>query len=153
MFRVADLLDQGAESVVVGTRAISDPRWLTLVAARHPRRLIVAADVRGRTVVTDGWTRSAARDVLAVIAELNELPLAGVLVTAVHREGRMEGSDLELTAAVCAATTLPVLAAGGIAGDDDLRALADSGVSQAIVGMALYTGAIDARAAAEEFAT
>jgi phosphoribosylformimino-5-aminoimidazole carboxamide ribotide isomerase len=153
MLEVSRLFDLGVANVVVGTRAIGDARWLSEAATCYPERLIVAADVRGRTVVTDGWSRSAERDVLDVIAELNDLPLAGVLVTAVHREGRMEGSDLELMAGVCFASTLPVLASGGIAGEEDLRALADIGVSQAVVGMALYTGAIDPRAAAEAFAT
>lgn len=145
---IGQLLRDGAERVIVGTRAIEDPEWLGQAAWRFPGRLIVAADVRGREVVTAGWTERSGQDVVAVIETLNALPLAGVLVTAVHKEGRMEGCDMELMETVCDASTLPVSAAGGIAGTDDLRALDECGVAQAIVGMALYTGAIDGRVAA-----
>lgn len=145
---IAQLLRDGAERVVIGTRAIEDPDWLRQAAVRFPTRLIVAADVRGREVVTAGWERRAGQDVIATIEALNELPLGGVLVTAVHKEGRMEGCDMNLMGEVCDASTLPVLAAGGIAGSADLRALDECGVAQAIVGMALYIGAIDGRKAA-----
>ncbi|MDZ7631848.1 MAG: HisA/HisF-related TIM barrel protein [Gemmatimonadaceae bacterium] len=77
--------------------------------------------------------------------------LAGVLVTAVHKEGLMQGADLALMEEVAEASDLPVIASGGIATDADLRLLEDRGVSAAVLGMALYTGALDARAIAEEF--
>jgi len=83
---------------------------------------------------------------------LSALPLAGLLVTAVHREGRMQGTDLFLMEDVVEAANFPVYASGGIASVADLRALADRGVAAAVVGMALYTGAIDPWHAAEEFA-
>jgi phosphoribosylformimino-5-aminoimidazole carboxamide ribotide isomerase len=82
---------------------------------------------------------------------LNALPLAGVLVTAVHREGRLQGTDLPLMEDVAEAAAFPVYAAGGITTLDDLRALDHRGVAAAVIGMALYTGAIDPRAAAGEF--
>jgi phosphoribosylformimino-5-aminoimidazole carboxamide ribotide isomerase len=86
------------------------------------------------------------------VAELNGLPLAGVLVTAVHKEGRMQGTDLDLfEAVVAAADKMPVMASGGISGIDDLRDLASRGVSAAVLGMALYTGALEPSAVAEEF--
>ena len=81
------------------------------------------------------------------------LPLAGVLVTAVAHEGRLAGPDLDTTSAVAAACALPVTASGGIASPEDLRALAARGARAAVLGMALYTGALDARAVAEEFHT
>src|SRR5581483_11653224 len=81
------------------------------------------------------------RDVLSVIEELNELPLAGVLVTAVHREGRLAGTDLFLMEDVAERSAHPVIASGGIATMNDLRQLVECGVSGAVIGMALYTGA------------
>jgi len=79
------------------------------------------------------------------------LPLGGLLVTAVHREGMMEGTDLPLMREVLAHSALPIQAAGGIGTIDDLRALEELGVSAAILGMALYTGALDPGAIIEEF--
>ncbi len=148
---VERLLRDGAGWVVAGTRALTDPWWLEEVADSFPGRIIVAADVRGRKVVTHGWSRTGGRDVLSCIDELNDLPLAGVLVTAVHLEGQMLGADLFLMEDVVESSTHPVIASGGIATTADLRNLAERGVTAAVVGMALYTGALDARATAEEF--
>ena len=148
---VDELLSGGAHAVVVGTRALEDADWLAHIATTYPNEIIVAADVRDRRVVTQGWTRTLPRDILEVTEELNSLPLAGLLVTAVHREGRMEGADLFLMEDVVEAATFPVYASGGIGSVNDLRSLADRGVTAAIVGMALYTGAVDPWQTAEEF--
>ena len=145
------LLDDGADRVVVGTRALEEPAWLEDVAGTFPDHLIVAADVRWRRVVTRGWSLAHQRDVLGVVEDLNELPLAGVLVTAVHREGRLAGPDRFLMEDVADASVHPVIASGGIATMADLRDLHERGLSAAVVGMALYTGALDGRAALEEF--
>lgn len=90
-------------------------------------------------------------DIDEAMEKLSALPLAGVLVTAVHKEGLMGGADLALMEDVVDSSDLPVIASGGIATDTDLRLLDDRGVAAAVLGMALYTGALDARAIAEEF--
>ncbi|HSY81702.1 MAG TPA: 1-(5-phosphoribosyl)-5-[(5-phosphoribosylamino)methylideneamino] imidazole-4-carboxamide isomerase [Gemmatimonadaceae bacterium] len=149
--RIEELLSDGARRVIVGTRALEDAVWLDEMTSRFPDELVVAVDVFDRRVVTRGWSRSLPVDVLDAIDELNALPLAGFLVTAVHREGQLRGTDLPLMEDVAEAAAFPVYAAGGIATLADVRALADRGVAAAIVGMALYTGAIDPRAAASEF--
>jgi phosphoribosylformimino-5-aminoimidazole carboxamide ribotide isomerase len=148
---VEELVSSGARAVVVGTRAFEDADWLARLAHAYPNEILVAADVRDRRVVTHGWTRTLPREIVDVTEELSSLPLAGLLVTAVHREGRMQGADLFLMEDVVEAAAFPVYASGGIASIADLRALADRGVSAAIIGMALYTGAIDPWQAAEEF--
>ena len=149
---IARLLEDGAEYVVVGTRAIEEPDWLHGIATQFPGEIIVAADVRERRVVTHGWEKTQRRDVLDVIDDLNDSPLAAVLVTAVHMEGQMRGTDLFLMEDVAEQSDWPVLASGGIATMNDLRALADRGIAGAVIGMALYTGALDPRAVAGEFA-
>ena len=149
--RIERLLDDGAESVVLGTRAIEESGWLVEMTSRFPGEIIVAADVRDRRVVTHGWSRLHHRDVLDVIEELNDLPLAAVLVTAVHREGQLGGTDLFLMEDVAERCVFPVFASGGVTTMNDLRALADRGLAGAVIGMALYTGVLDARAVASEF--
>lgn len=148
---VRALLDDGAACVVLGTRALEDPDWLARVALEHPGRCMLAADVRERLITTHGWARTLPRDVLSVVDDVASLPLAGLLVTAVHREGRMQGTDLPLMEDVVDASPFPVFASGGIGSLADMRALEDRGVAAAIVGMAIYTGAIDPRVLAEEF--
>ena len=145
-------LHDGAQRVVIGTRALEDLDWLAEMSSLFPGSVIVAADVRDRKILSHGWTRMHPRLVLDLVQELNGLPLAGVLVTAVHREEAMRGTDLPLMEDVAEAADFPVFASGGLASLTHLRALADRGVAAAVVGMALYTGAMDPWVVAEEFA-
>lgn len=140
--QVSRLFAAGAHRVIVGTRALEDRAWLEEIAAAHPDKIIVATDVRDRTLVTHGWQSGMDDDIDVAIAALNDLPLAGVLVTAVHREGLMQGPDVALIAHAGAVSMFPVQASGGIASAADLRALCEAGAAAAIVGMALYTGAL-----------
>ena len=146
------LVDDGADWVIVGTRALEEPAWLEETAAAFPGRLIVAADVRERNVVTRGWSRQLRRTILDVVDDINGLPLGGLLVTAVHREGLLQGTDLPLMEDVAEASAWPVYASGGIATMADLRALDERGIAGVVIGMALYTGTLDPRIVAEEFA-
>jgi phosphoribosylformimino-5-aminoimidazole carboxamide ribotide isomerase len=149
--QIDDLLTDGATRVVVGTRALEELDWLADVAEEYPGQLILAADVRDRRLVTRGWARTLPTDILDFVDELNGLPLGGLLVTAVHREGQMQGVDLPLMEDVAEASPFPVLASGGVASIQDLRALADRSIAGVVIGMALYTGALDPRAVASEF--
>lgn len=150
--QIARLLEAGAHRVVVGTRAIEDPDWLEQAAVQFPSRMVVAADVRERQVVTRGWATGSGREIEEVLDRLGALPLAGVLVTAVHQEGRLAGADLALVADCVAGTTLPIIASGGITTMEDLRALDQAGAAAAVLGMALYTGTLDPDTVAREFA-
>ncbi|ATB32699.1 HisA/HisF-related TIM barrel protein [Melittangium boletus] len=150
--KVESVLALGASSVVVGTRAIEDFSWLREVAERFPGKVVVAADVKGREVVTRGWTEGSARDIVTVLESLEPLPLRGLLVTAVHKEGQMEGVDLPLMEAVRRASRHPLFASGGVTTVEDLRALGRAGAAGAVIGMALYTGRLDAGLVAQEFA-
>ena len=147
-----ELLDAGAARVILGTRAILDRAFLESLAARHAGRIVVAADVRDGEIVTHGWTERSGMTVTSLLESLDPLPLAGVLVTDVSREGRMTGVDADRFAGLAGASRHAVIAAGGIASLADLRTLATAGVAGAVLGMSLYTGAIDGAVAAREFA-
>ena len=149
--QIERLLEEGASWIVVGTRAVEDESWRREMAYEFPGRLIIAADVRDRRVVTRGWTASSGFDVVTFVEELAELPLAGVLVTAVHKEGLMEGTDLSLMEDVAEASVWPVLASGGVSSQSDMFALEHRGIAGAVLGMALYTGVLDTRRLVEDF--
>jgi phosphoribosylformimino-5-aminoimidazole carboxamide ribotide isomerase len=149
---VDELLEGGANRVVVGTRAIDDVAWLMEVAQSKPGRVIVAADIKDEKIVTRGWTATSERDFRLVISGLSKLPLHALLVTAAHREGLMQGADLPLMREVLGHSSLPVQASGGIGSMDNLRALKDLGVAAVVLGMGLYTGALDPDLLLEEFA-
>lgn len=141
--RAGELLANGASRVVVGTRALEDPAWLSRLASRFPERVVVALDVHLDQAVVAGWQRPLPVPVDELLATVEELPLAGLLVTAVHREGALQGPDVELMARLRRGTRHPLMAAGGIRDVADVRALAAVGVDDSVVGMALYTGAFD----------
>jgi phosphoribosylformimino-5-aminoimidazole carboxamide ribotide isomerase len=148
---IEDLFDAGASEVVLGTRAIEDRGWLEDATTLYPNRIIVAADTRGSKITTRGWTRTLPLDVAELAHDLNQLALAAILVTVVDREGRMQGPDADLMRDLANMSRLPIQASGGISSLTDLRDLAVAGVSAAIVGMALYTGALQTSAIIEEF--
>ena len=148
---IAELLAVGAARVIAGTRAVEDAAWRQRAARRHEARLVVAADVRDEQVVTRGWTEQAGVSARQLLEELDADPLAGILITDVGREGQMVGIDVAKFEKFVKLSRHPVIAAGGIRDLDDLRALAGMGVSGAVLGMSLYTGAIDPAAVAMEF--
>ncbi len=148
---IEELFAAGASEVVLGTRAIEDRDWLEQAAATYPDRLIVAADARGRKVATRGWSQTLSMDVTSLVKDLNRLPLAAILVTAIDWEGQMKGTDTELMRELASLSRFPLQASGGVGTLADLRDLANAGVAAAIVGMALYTGALETSAIIEEF--
>jgi phosphoribosylformimino-5-aminoimidazole carboxamide ribotide isomerase len=140
---VAYWIEAGASQVIIGTRALEDRGWLRNVAARNAGKVIVAADVRDGFVVTHGWQVKSPIPVAEYVQELNEIALGGVLVTDVNREGRLLGADADMFRGLARLCDHPLIASGGIRGNEDLGALADAKVAGAILGMALYTDAID----------
>ena len=136
-------LATGAARVNVGTAALEDPQWVRRAIGRVGDRLAVGLDVRGTRLAARGWTREGG-ELFDVLARLDADGCARYVVTDVRRDGMLAGPNLELLRAVCAATDRPIIASGGVATLDDLRAiagLAPLGVEGVIVGKALYAGA------------
>lgn len=148
--QIERLIEVGASLVVLGARAIDEPEWLAGAAEDFPGLLVVATDVRERRVVTRGWVRNIPIDIFDLIDDLDGLALGALLISAVHGTGR-DGADLSLLEDIAEACDFPVIAAGGAATMSDLRALEHRGISAVVLGSALYSGALDARAVASEF--
>ena len=145
------LMAAGADRVIVGTRAVDDPDWLAEVSGAHPGRVVLAADVRDGKVLRRGWTEAADLELAALLASTGSLPLAGVLCTDVAKEGRLEGIAAGVARAAVEASPHPVWMSGGITSVDDIWSLARLGAAGAVLGMSLYTGAVNAEAVAREF--
>ncbi len=132
----------GCRRVNVGTAALEDPAWCADAIATYGDRVAVGLDVRGRTLAARGWTREGG-DLYEVLARLDGEGCARYVVTDVNKDGMLQGPNLDLLRAVCAATDRPVVASGGItelADLEALQALVPSGVEGAIIGTALYEG-------------
>jgi len=136
-------LATGCARVNIGTAALEDPDWCAKAIAEHGDRVAVGLDVRGTTLSARGWTKDGG-ELFDVLARLDREGCARYVVTDVGRDGTMTGPNLDLLRSVCAATDKPVVASGGVASLEDLRAIATlvpAGVEGAIVGKALYAGA------------
>ncbi len=135
-------MSAGCRRVNIGTAALEHPEWCARAIAEHGDRVAVGLDVRGRTLAARGWTRDGG-DLYDVLSRLDAEGCARYVVTDVNKDGMLQGPNLELLRAVCAATDRPVVASGGITELTDLEALmglVDDGVEGAIVGTALYEG-------------
>jgi phosphoribosylformimino-5-aminoimidazole carboxamide ribotide isomerase len=135
---IAAALDAGADRVMVGTAALA-PGFLEEAVGRFGGSLVVAVDVRDGRVAVEGWTEVSELTPAELAERCASLGVARLLVTSATRDGSLSGPDLSLVENVLAAG-LPVLAAGGIATLDDLRALRRAGCEGAVVGSALLAG-------------
>ena len=129
----------GADRVVVGTVAFTDPDVLDAIVARAGERVRIAVDVKDGTVATAGWLSSTALAPGEAVAALRDRGAGGFIYTSVDRDGTMRGPDTEALLSVGdAADGAPVVYSGGIGSLDDLRALAGLPIEGVIVGKALY---------------
>jgi len=147
---VRSVLDLGAAVAVLGTAAIRNPEFLAQASAMFPRRVALGLDARGGRLAVTGWVETTAILATDLARQANDLPLAAVIYTDIHRDGMLAGPNLAELRAVAAATRVPVIASGGISSVDDIRALKalePLGVTGAIVGKALYDGRLTLEAA------
>ena len=139
---VESWLNAGAHAVVLGTAAVRDPHLLERCARRHPARILAALDVRDDKAAVSGWTETEPVMMGALLSRWDRLPLAGVILTCIDRDGTLSGPDLVTLARARAMTGLPVQYSGGIASLDDIAKVAAAGAQAVILGKALYEGRI-----------
>ena len=135
-------LATGCQRVNLGTAALEDPSWTAGVIAEFGDRIAVGLDVRGHTLAARGWTKEGG-ELFETIERLDRDGCARYVVTDVAKDGTLKGPNLEPLREVCAATSAPVIASGGVSNLEDLRelrTLTEIGVEGAIVGKALYAG-------------
>jgi phosphoribosyl isomerase A len=150
---VADVeasLGYGAERVVIGTMALTDPGFVATVLDRVGPRIAVGLDARGTTLQARGWTEEAG-EIFEALERFTELGVPRFVYTDVAKDGMLEGPNVEMLRRVADATTAAVTASGGVSSLEDLRTLAGchERVDAAIVGKALYSGAFTIEQALE----
>jgi len=144
-------LATGCERVNLGTAALEDPEWTAKAINEFGDRIAVGLDVRGHTLAARGWTREGG-DLFETIERLDRDGCSRYIVTDVAKDGTLTGPNLELLKEVCAATSKPVVASGGVSSLADLlaiKSLTGIGVEGSIVGKALYAGAFTLQQAIE----
>jgi phosphoribosylformimino-5-aminoimidazole carboxamide ribotide isomerase len=147
---IAAWLEAGVTRVILGTLAVRDPALVREAARRWPGQVAVGVDVRAGKVAISGWTEDTDLRAIDLARRFEEAGVAALVVTDIDRDGALAGFDIEIFGAVADAVAIPVIAAGGLAGVDDivkLRRRAGAPVAGAVLGRALYSGAIEAGAA------
>ena len=140
-------LEAGVSRVVLGTVALRDPALVIAACKAHPGRIAVGIDARGGKVAVEGWAETAEITAEQLALKFEDAGVAALVFTDIDRDGALQGPNLAATAALARRLSTPVIASGGVASLDDLKAiaaLAGDGVAGAIVGRALYDGRVDA---------
>ncbi len=138
---VKEVLDAGAERVVIGTAAVRDPEFLQAALASHGDRVVVSVDAKKGQIALEGWTEAGEETVVEAVAELTSHGVSRFLCTAIEVDGTMEGPALSELTEIAAATNAQVIASGGVGDLSHLEALAQMtapNLEGAIVGRALY---------------
>mgnify|MGYP000280094084 CR=1 FL=1 len=146
-------LEAGVQRVILGSRALREPEWLRAICERFPGRIVAGVDARDGRVAIEGWAETSNVDAITFAHKLDSMCLRALIFTDVATDGALRGPSLGALRRLLAAVTTPVIASGGIASLDDVRAVAALGVEGMIIGKALFDGAFalnDAMQAARE---
>lgn len=145
-----EVLEARVSRALLGSAAFQDPQFLKDAVRRYPKHVAVSVDARDGLVATDGWTKTSSQDALAFVRNLEDLGVQAIVFTDIARDGMLAGPNLEGLRRINDAVELKVIAAGGVSSIKDLHALKSLGLYGAIIGKALYTGAIDLATALKE---
>jgi len=140
-------LGKGVTRVIIGTAAVRNPALVKEAAGAFPGRIVVGLDARDGKVAVEGWAATAELSALELARRFEDAGVAAIVYTDVARDGMLKGLNLDATVALADAVSIPVIASGGLASIDDVRALLAARAQKlagAIVGRALYDGRLDA---------
>jgi phosphoribosylformimino-5-aminoimidazole carboxamide ribotide isomerase len=143
-------LGKGVRRVILGTAAVRNPDLVREACRRFPGRVAVGIDARGGRVAVEGWAETSELDAIELARRFGDAGVAAIVYTDIDRDGVLKGLNLPATAELARATSIPVIASGGLAGIDDVEALLAPEyalLEGAITGRALYDGRLDAKAA------
>lgn len=145
-------IEAGVSRVILGTVAVKEPKIVLEAAKLYPEQIAVSVDVRKGKVAVDGWTADSDLDAITVARRFEDAGVAALIVTDIDRDGTVMGFNVDAFGAMADAVSIPVIAAGGLATVDDiakLKARKGVPVAGAVLGRALYNGAIDPAEALE----
>jgi len=139
-------LDLGVQYVIIGTKAVTNPHFVSEVCAEFPGHIIVGLDARDGKVAIDGWSKLSHHDVIDMAQRFEQDGVSAIIFTDISRDGMMQGVNIESTVELANAIRIPVIASGGITSITDIEALCDvaeEGITGAVTGRAIYEGTLD----------
>jgi phosphoribosylformimino-5-aminoimidazole carboxamide ribotide isomerase len=147
MATVAGWLEKGVNRVIIGTAAVGNPALVKEAARTFPKCVAVGLDARDGKVAVQGWAETSELSALEIARRFEDAGVATIIYTDVTRDGMLKGLNLDATIALAEAISIPVIASGGLASIDDVKALLEPRARKlegAIAGRALYDGRLDA---------
>ena len=139
-------LDAGVQFVIIGTKAVQEPGFVNELCVEYPGHVIVGLDAKDGRVAVNGWSKLSKHNVIDLAKIFERYGVEAIVYTDISRDGMMQGVNVEATVRLAQAISIPVIASGGVSTLDDVRALGaveKEGVMGAIIGRALYDGAMD----------
>ena len=144
MATIGAWLERGIRRVILGTAAVKNPNLVREACREWPGHVAVGIDAKGGKVAIEGWAEVSELTADALVAQFADAGVTAIIHTDVDRDGVLVGPNIKTTSALASATSIPVIASGGVSSLDDLLALRDAGnIAGAISGRALYDGRID----------
>ncbi len=143
---VENWLGRGIRRVILGTAAVRDPAFVRDACKRFPGRIAVGIDAKGGKVAVEGWAETSELTAIELASRFEDAGVAAIIYTDIDRDGVLKGLNLESTAELARSTSIPIIASGGLASIDDVKALLRPEYAMlegAISGRALYDGRID----------
>jgi phosphoribosylformimino-5-aminoimidazole carboxamide ribotide isomerase len=147
---VAQLLDIGVQRVILGTVAVEQPELVAELCTAFPGQIVVGIDARNGQVATRGWVETSSVQAIDLAKQMAHLGVSSIIYTDIHRDGTLQGPNLEALRTLAESIEIPVIASGGISSVTDLLnllPLEPLGVNGVIIGRAIYTGAVDLKSA------
>src|SRR3990167_3833537 len=139
-------LDVGVRFVILGTKAVNVPHFVSDVCAEFPGHIIVGLDAKDGKVAIDGWSKLSGHDVVDLAKKYQDDGVEAIVYTDIGRDGMLSGVNVEATVKLAEAISIPLIASGGITNIGDIRRLCeagDAGIVGAITGRAIYEGTLD----------
>ncbi|WP_027873084.1 1-(5-phosphoribosyl)-5-[(5-phosphoribosylamino)methylideneamino]imidazole-4-carboxamide isomerase [Spongiibacter marinus] len=143
---IEQYLNAGVNYVIIGTKAVKEPAFVTEACKAFPDAVIVGLDAKNGLVATDGWAEVSDIQATELAKRYEQDGVSSIVYTDIARDGMMQGVNIDATVAMAQASGLKVIASGGVTNMDDIRALkavADAGILGAITGRAIYEGELD----------
>jgi phosphoribosylformimino-5-aminoimidazole carboxamide ribotide isomerase len=140
-------LGKGVDRIIIGTAAVRDPPFVKQAARDYPGRIAVGLDARDGKVAVQGWAETSELSALDIARRFEDVGVSAIIYTDIARDGMLKGLNLDATIALATAVSIPVIASGGLASIEDIKALLSPRARKlqgAIAGRALYDGRLDA---------
>ncbi|MBE6576759.1 MAG: 1-(5-phosphoribosyl)-5-[(5-phosphoribosylamino)methylideneamino]imidazole-4-carboxamide isomerase [Ruminococcaceae bacterium] len=141
--RVKSYIDIGVDRVIIGTAAVTDPEFLSAAVNAYGEKIVVGVDIKDGYVAIKGWLETSALSCFDFCQKLEELGVKTIICTDISKDGMMSGTNRDLYRELYDNFEMNIIASGGVSSEEDIVVLANMDIFGAIVGKALYTGALE----------